>query len=316
MQQLWVLIVDGFRESADRKIFWVLIGISTLVALAMLSIGFEQDSVTLLFGSFRLEQERFNPFSGLGQARIVGLVVHVILNLVFGWIGMMLVIIATAGSFPAFIQPGAVDVLLAKPISRSRLFLYKYLSGLVFVFVQASYFVLLSFLVMWLRWGVWAPGYLLAAPLLVLLFSYLYCVSVLVALRTRSSVAAALVTIGAWFAFSTMTQTLPQTFDQYPSLKKYTRTYQAVRVASWIPPKTGDIIVLAARCAGAGPSIDLFVDEESPELPGSSPEELKRARDIEERELRKNPWLSIGSSLLFEAFVLLLAARYFARRDF
>jgi len=315
--QLWALIVDGFRESLDRKIFWVLIGLSVLIALTMLSVQFHEDSVSLLFGTVTIGQHgKFSPFTDLGRGNIIGIVVYVLLDGLVGWFGLVLMIIATAGAIPAFIEQGAVDVLLAKPIARSRLFLYKYLSGLVFVFVQATVFVVLTFLVMWLWWGVFAPGYLLGAPLLVLLFSYLYCVSVFVALRTRSAVACALLTIGAWFMFTMFTQGLPAIFDAHPDLKENTSVYNAVRVMSWALPKTGDFTSFAARWAGAGTSVDVFTDGSSSGLPGASPEDLKRAREMEKRELRKNPWLSIGTSLLFEFVVLAWAMRLFARRDF
>jgi len=48
--QLWALIVDGFREALDRKIFWVLVGITLLICVALLSIGFEGDHVSFMFG--------------------------------------------------------------------------------------------------------------------------------------------------------------------------------------------------------------------------------------------------------------------------
>ena len=40
--QLWALIVDGFRESRDRKIFWVMIGISVLIAAVMACVGYDE----------------------------------------------------------------------------------------------------------------------------------------------------------------------------------------------------------------------------------------------------------------------------------
>ncbi len=312
--QLWAIIVDGFRESLDRKIFWVLIGLSVLIALMMFSVGFEEDRVTFFFGLLDTETERYNPLTGIGRSTIVGIVVYILLDALLGWLGLILMIIATAGAFPAFMQRGAIDVVLSKPLSRRWLFLYKYLSGLVFVFVQAVFFVGLTFLVMGLRWGIWAPGYLLAAPLLVLLFSYLYCVSVAVSIKTRSTVAAVLITIGAWVAFAVLHQG-PQIFEFNPELKQHTRVYTAVRVLSWIPPKTGDFTYLSAKWAGAGTSMDIFA-EGMADQPGADPDQLRRVDEVERRELEKNPVYSIGSSLLFEAVILLLAMRGFVRRDY
>jgi len=312
--QLWAIIVDGFRESLDRKIFWLLIGLSVLIALAMLSVGFEADRVSFFFGLFDADTERYNPLSSMGRSTIVGLVVYVLLDTLLAWIGVTLMIIATADAFPAFMQRGAIDVVLAKPLPRRLLFLYKYLAGLVFVFLQGVFFTGVTFLVMGLRWGIWAPGYLLAAPLLVLLFSYLYCVSVLVAIKTRSTVAAILVTIGAWIGFALIHQA-PAIFELSPDLKKHSLMYNSVRVASWIPPKTGDFTYLAAKWAGAGTSLEIMPPSMANQ-PGTDPDQLQRAQELEQRELEKNPIYSIGSSLLFELVILLIAMRSFVRRDY
>ena len=47
--QFWTLIIDSFRESMDRKIFWVITAITVLVLLTMVTIGFEADHVSLLY---------------------------------------------------------------------------------------------------------------------------------------------------------------------------------------------------------------------------------------------------------------------------
>ncbi|RME41553.1 MAG: ABC transporter permease [Planctomycetota bacterium] len=312
--QLWALIVDAFRESLDRKIFWVMAAISVLIALTILSVGIESDRVTLLFGTWEIETKHFDPLSGLGQRRLMALIVFVLLDLFLGWTGMILMIIATAGMFPSMMERGRIDVLLSKPLGRPRLFLYKYIAGMVFVFVQASIFVGLTFLVIGFHWGLWVPGYLAAIPLLVLLFSYLYCVSVLVAVRTRSASAAVLLTIAAWVLFSVPTS-VRQTFESFPKLKEHERLYRIVKVASWIPPKTSDITYFAARWAKAGTSLDI-VPEEVMAGDDVDRSELDRARNLEEKEKRKSPWLSIGSSLLFEGCILLWGMAIFCRQDY
>ena len=59
--------------------------------------------------------------------------------------------ISTASLFPDFLAGGAVDLYLSKPISRLRLFLFKYSCGLLFVALQIGCFCLASFLVIGLR---------------------------------------------------------------------------------------------------------------------------------------------------------------------
>lgn len=312
--QFWALLVDSIRESLNRRIFWVLIIMTFVVALAMASIGFDGDNVTILFGMWETQSEHFNPLSGFGRSRLLGAVIYIVMSMFLGWIGIILIIVATASFFPSLMERGTIDVLLAKPISRSRLFLYKYVASLAFVLIQATVFVGLTFLVMGLRWKLWAPGYLLSIPLIVLLFSYVYCVSVLTAVKTRSATAAILISLMAWVIYVSPTLTLV-TFEKFPTLKKHRGWYETVRVLSWILPKTGDIPYIAARWAEAGTSIDIMPLDQMPESPQER-EEIERARELEQRELNKNPWVSIGSSLLFEAVVVMLAMASFSRKDY
>lgn len=313
--QLWAIILDSLRESRDRKIFWVLVILTLIIGLAMLSVGFKGDQIQLFFGLWDLDFGYYNPSSDLGPSRLTGLVVYGLLAGMLGSIGMVLMIVATASVFPSLMASGTIDSLLSKPIGRPRLFLYKYLATMTFVLLQATIFVGVTFLVMGLRWGVWRPGYLLSVPLVVLLFSYVYCVSVLVAVKTRSTVAAILVSLGAWVCFA-LVHNLPMVFDAFPSLKEHKLIYNTIRVVHWIPPKTGDFQYLAARLAGAGTGADAFPPSVAR---GGRPQDqalMQLAREMEEKELLKDPVASIGSSLLFELVVVLLAMWIFVRRDY
>jgi ABC-type transport system involved in multi-copper enzyme maturation permease subunit len=313
--QLWAIILDSFREARDRRIFWVLVLITLCVALAMASVSFGGTKVSILFGLWEVDTERFSPLTVLGRSRVAGIVVYGLLNLFLGRLGITLMIIATAGAFPAMMEKGAIDVLLGKPISRTRLFLYKYLSGMTFVVIQATLFVGLTFLVVGWRWGVWVPGYFVSIPLLVLLFSYIYCVSVLVAVIMRSTIAAILLSIASWVVFG-LVQQAPGFFEQFPELQTHATAYRAVRVVSWIPPKTGDIIYLAARCANAGTSLDSVPPSVLSSETDEDRQAIQRGQDWEETQLELSPLYSIGSSLLFEAVIVLIALRKFSRADF
>lgn len=312
--QLWALIVDSLRESLDRKIFWVMIAISLLIGTVMICIGLEEDRISFMFGFWEIDTQHFGPISGLRNSRIVGIVIYMLMDMFLGWGGMILILIATAGIFPAMLDHGGIDVVLSKPLSRPRLFIYKYLSTMVFALLQATIFVVMTFLIMGFRWNVWVPSYLLCIPLTVLLFSYVYCISVLVAVKTRSPIAAIILSIGAWIAFALPPMAL-QTFEYFPSMKQNEQIYRAIKFASWIPPKTAEIPYLAAKWTKAGTSVDIFPDSFYP----SSEDErrdLELARQIEEVELQKNPFVSIGSSLLFEAVIVLWAMAIFVRKDY
>ena len=310
--QLWALIVDSFRESRDRKIFWVMAAISVLIAGGMSCFGFEPGRVVILFGAWEFETDFFTSADGVRADLIAGMVVHVIMDYVLGWVGVTLALIATAGFFPALMERGALEVVLSKPLARWQVFLGKYLGSMVFILVQATLFVLLTFLVMGLRWGAWLPGYLWTIPLAIVLFSYLYCVSVLVAVCLRSTVAAVLLSLGAWVIFFGI-QTTADLFELYPTWQEQRGAYQAARVARWAVPKTQDITYLAAKWSGAGSSADIMPE---PEMEYEDAELVDRARDVELRRMAVNPLFTIGSSLLFELVIVLLAMWKFARSDY
>jgi ABC-type transport system involved in multi-copper enzyme maturation permease subunit len=313
--QLLALVQDSLRHAFDRKIFWVLVAITLAVAAVMTCVGFDGDRISVLFGLWKPKMDHYSPLSDLGRTRLAGLVVHGLMDVFLGWIGITLMVIATAGVFPAMMERGAIDVVLGKPIGRPKLFLYKYIAGMVFVLLQAVLFVGLTFLIMGLRWNVWRPGYLLSIPLIVLLFSYVHCVSVLVVVYTRSTVAAILLSLAAWVCFALVSQA-PALFQTFPELKKHPRFHRVVRAVSWIPPKTGDIPFLAAKWAEAGTSVDAFPEDLLGPGTATQREFTERSRKWEEKLLKSNPWVSIGSSLAFETVVLFLALWKFTRQDF
>src|SRR5205085_9269224 len=90
---------------------------------------------------------------------------------------LILAIVSTASLFPDLITGGAIDLYLSKPISRLRLILTKYATGLLFVALQVLVFCAASFLVIGLRGGVWEPRLFLAVPIVLCFFSYLFCIS-------------------------------------------------------------------------------------------------------------------------------------------
>ena len=116
------------------------------------------------------------------------------LEVLFGWgiagtVGVLFTLVWTAGFVPAFLDPSAAAVLLAKPAARWQLLLGKYFGVVAFVGFQVVLFVLLTWLALGLRTGIWDTAYWCSIPLLLLQFAVFYSFSVLLAVLTRSTVA-------------------------------------------------------------------------------------------------------------------------------
>lgn len=204
MRQAAAIFLDAYRELNARKLFWITLVISGLVDSVLLMIGITDDA-HLKFMWWRL------PFPIPPRLDLTMLLkatfITVGINLWLTWAATILALISTASIFPDFITSGSIDLVLAKPIGRLRLFTLKYISGLLFVALQVGAFAGLAFLIIGARTGTWEAGLLLAIPLVLVFFSYLFCMCVLLGVLTRSTVASLLLTLLFWLLLFAMNST-------------------------------------------------------------------------------------------------------------
>ncbi|MBL9149410.1 MAG: ABC transporter permease [Phycisphaerae bacterium] len=192
------LLQDSWRLLRSRKLFWITLAINLLVVVLYGSIGFTENGVSILFGLTSFEAPRFRLGLPLARELYLTIFANFIVTLWLGWIATALAIISTTSIFPDFLSEGAIDMVLAKPISRTRVFLVKYAGSLLFVLMQVTTFCVGAFLCVGWRMGEWNWGLFVAIPLIVLFFSYLYCVNVLLGVLTRSTIAALIGTAIFW----------------------------------------------------------------------------------------------------------------------
>jgi ABC-type transport system involved in multi-copper enzyme maturation permease subunit len=86
------------------------------------------------------------------------------------------------------LRKGTVDLLLAKPVSRPGLLLYKYVGGLTFMVLNTIVLVFGLWVALGLRSGIWEFAILLMIPVLTLECALFYALSTLLAVLTRSPV--------------------------------------------------------------------------------------------------------------------------------
>ena len=133
----------------------------------------------------------------------LGLAIHVVEDTIINGLGagvaLIIGVVITAFFIPNMLRKGALDLLIAKPIGRGQLLVYKYIGGLTFVFLLSVAAIGGTWVVIGLRSGHWAPQFLVVIPLLTFTFAILYAVSTLMAVLTRSAIAAILITL--MFAF-------------------------------------------------------------------------------------------------------------------
>jgi ABC-type transport system involved in multi-copper enzyme maturation permease subunit len=107
-------------------------------------------------------------------------------------ISMLMFIAASAGYFPALLETGALDIVLAKPLERWKIFFGKYLGGLA-LFSAALFgaYALLLF-GLGLRTGIWHPAIFRVMPLQLLSAASLFALIALIGV-IRGSTALAMI---------------------------------------------------------------------------------------------------------------------------
>lgn len=354
MIQTLALLHAAYRELNARKLFWITLVISALLVIAIAITGLNEKGLTLLWWEFEIP---------LLNSTVIPPDVFYKSIFAYGgvswWLALfatILALVSTSSIIPDMVTGGSIDILLSKPIGRVRLFLTRYVTGLLFVTVQVAVFTIGSFLVIGFRGGSWEPWILIAIPLVVVFYSYLFSVCALVGLLTRSTIASLLVTILFWlFIFGVSSAEgitligktssmivmenmqeeyeiaeeqgdptmLPMVKTRLEDATDAFETWNNVHVwfywSKTLLPKTDETIGLLERILRQRAGMDVGNTEPDENIRVFGPSEISR-REFEERVQEQADSRSvtwiIGTSLLFEAIILAIACWRFSRRDF
>ena len=355
MIQTLALLHAAYRELNARKLFWVTLALSGLVVVAMAIVGLNEKGLTILWWQFDLAflNTRIMPVDVFYKFIFAQLAVPFWL----AWLATILALISTASIFPDMVSGGSIDILLSKPIGRVRLFLTRYLTGLLFVLLQVSVFTIAAFLLIGFRGGAWEPWILICIPLVLLFYSYLFSICALLGTITRSTIASFLVTMLFWllvFGVNSgeqitlagrtaldislgysqedlqeavdaedpieVTEPLQLLCDEdQQSLDTWESFHLWFFSAKTVLPKTDETINLLERVLRERTGMEVGGPPERQDMLFGASQQIS-TREFEEKlqetmDDRSITWI-IGTSLLFEFFVLGLACWYFSRRDF
>jgi ABC-type transport system involved in multi-copper enzyme maturation permease subunit len=197
LTQTTAMLVDAYRELNSKKMFWISLILSALVVASIACVGINNKGLTVLWWTISLDILNTSLLSPASFYKFV--FIQFGFNFWLAWIASILALISTASIIPDLVAGGSIELSLSKPIARVRLFLTKYATALLFTGLQVGVFTLASFLVIGIRGGSWEWSIFLAIPLVLLFFSFIYCVCALLGLITRSTIAALLLSVLFWF---------------------------------------------------------------------------------------------------------------------
>ncbi len=338
MIQAGVILLDSLRMLRASKLFWVSIWISTLVALVYASIGFTDTGISAGFGLWDIPMPILRKGTREAEVFYLLMFTDVIVRFWLGWFSLVLALISTSSIFPQFLQTGSIEIALSKPVSRTRLFLLKYLGGLLFVALQTALFCLVAFIAMGLRVNEWNLTIFWAVPVITFSFSLIYCVGVIIGVTTRSTVFALLGALMFWLLtlvaqwtedFMYKVAYLMPEVGMGVDLKSgqiseagnnsgsgMKKAYEAIKPVVAVLPKTRECTVGLKRLIRFKERNSMLtgMDMGSVLMAGEADPAIRKA--MEKYEMRHSWFSIIGSSLVFEVLVLGWAVWIFSRRDY
>ena len=228
------LIRDTFREAFARRIFWGFAGCSTLL-LAFLIFIMRIDVVAGALATVSIFGQVLPTTDVQG---LVGQTQSVIAMAMY-FFGMALSVFASAGLVAAVFEPGRIELLLSKPVSRTRILLGRYFGNVLVVAANIIYLTLGSWMIFGIKTGLWGAGYLLSSVFTIFIFSVLLSVIVLVGVLWESAAVAIMATFGIMIVTPILAQRV--TIERLLS-SEWSR--DVVRVLYYVLPKTSDISVI------------------------------------------------------------------------
>jgi ABC-2 type transport system permease protein len=226
------LVRDTFREAFARKVFWGLFGISTALILFFVFI-MRIDVVQGALATVSL----FGQTSGR-EVEVGRLVrqVHASIATFLYTVAMFLAVFASAGLVPTIFEPGRIELMLSKPVSRLHILLGRYVGNLLVVALNVAYLVLGVWLVFGSKTGVWNSNFLWAIGTTTFMFAVLLAVVVLVGVLTESPAVATMVPVGLMVLSPILAQ---RSIAEKLLSSEWAR--QLWRALYWIFPKVFDI---------------------------------------------------------------------------
>jgi ABC-type transport system involved in multi-copper enzyme maturation permease subunit len=229
------LIQDTFREAFARRIFWGFFGCCTALLLFLIFI-MRVDVVAgalatiTIFGRTAPRSEDVQTLVQQTQS---------VIAMVLYFAGMALAVFASAGLVSAVFEPGRIELLLSKPVSRVHLLMGRYLGNVLVIGANIVYLVAGSWMIFGLKTQVWGVGFLISSLFTIFIFAVLLAVLVLAGVLWDSAA------IGIMTAFAIMIVT--PILSQKATIERLLDSEwsrNVVRVSYYALPKTAEVSVI------------------------------------------------------------------------
>ncbi len=156
-----------------------------------------------------------------------------------------LAIFATAHLVPRMQEKGTIDLYLARPVSRVRLLMSRYLAGLILAGSNVVYLMGTIWMIVAWKTGVWNARFLLAGSIIFLVIAVLLAFAFLVGVFTSSTAVSIMATYGIFF-FGLMLAA----HDKFAAAVSKQWQANVIETLYWIFPKTAELLTAVVAFVG------------------------------------------------------------------
>jgi hypothetical protein len=240
--------------------------------------------------------------------------VDVVADKIIGTFGaavtMLLSVIITASFIPTMLHKGTIDLLLAKPIRRPWLLIYKFIGGLSFMFLNTVVVMAGLWFVLGLQTHVWINGLLLCIFLFTFQFAIFYAVSTLMGVLTRNTIVAILTSMVVWVLLFAVGWGYRIVDSSRPEKLKDNPVEQASQLPGWLYPTADVIHFVLPHYKDLDALTTKLINRDLVDT------DSERIKEINER-LRSIKWAeSLGATTAFIAIMVGLACWRFSVKDY
>ena len=108
--------------------------------------------------------------------------------------GIFMALFATANLIPGFMEPGTIDLIISKSLSRLHIFLGRYLGAVAIVAFNVFYLIIFSWIIISFKTGIWNFSYLLSGFIIVVTYAVLYALMAFLGVLTSSGAFSLMIT--------------------------------------------------------------------------------------------------------------------------
>lgn len=180
------LIFNTFREAISKKIFIGFFIISTLIII-----------IFLLTVNLISVEGMVNLVETGGQEAVRQFVIGTqvfMLNISYLLI-ITFCLISVSSFIPSMLEKGNIDILLSKPVSRSKIILGKFTGGVLLIFFSLVYLLGFIWIIISIKSGFWHVPFLYSIFWLTFSFAVIFSVVIFLGLTTQSSVLTIIISI-------------------------------------------------------------------------------------------------------------------------